>query len=229
MNDDAIAELESVLRKTHPGKRIRPATLLRYRIVCREAADLLRKPRDLAIAINTTPPLSAVACADPEPCDGGTPIILRRRFLGEERRRALLDLNNLVWTLEPEMLITVIGALRQFGVTLLHGVGDANLPYQVDRDVLDKLRSTLDSLEIAPGGTSADGIILDRAEEMGAMIVSNDMFRDWRRTSPWRRRNIHRLRVPVVRDDRESDRFSFGDVAIELRRIPPQRSNDILH
>ena len=152
----------------------------------------------------------------------------RRRFSAQERTRAIVDLNNSYWTLAGPRAVEETGVrvavieplvteLRELGVATLIGVADANLRYLVDRSV--ELEGMLDELVVAAGGTPADGEILDRAERRPALIVSNDRFRDWKRGSPWRRRNIERLRVPVglERGTDGAYRIDLALVADELR------------
>ncbi|TVR74753.1 MAG: hypothetical protein EA427_00680 [Spirochaetaceae bacterium] len=88
--------------------------------------------------------------------------------------------------------------------------------------VLSMLRETLDDLVLAPAGTPADRIILDMAKEEKGFILSNDMFRDWRRRSSWCKRNIHRLRVPLISRADVEEAFSFGEPGVELRSPPPK-------
>ena len=220
MNDPrAVRELEQLCASVHPGKRIRPVTLLRNRIEFPEVRALLRNFSAFRNAVETMRGLSSLACTGlPDP--DGPPIVLRRRFAPEERRAAVLDLNNLVWSLEESRICLVVEELRRCGVESVQGVGDANLPFLVDPGTLAEIRSVLDGLVLAAGGNPADGIILDEAETRRAMIVSNDMFRDWRRTSAWRRRNIHRLRVPVTLSGLGDRSFSLGEPGLELRSPP---------
>lgn len=221
LTERSVTELGVLLSTVHPGQRIRAHTLLRHRVKDPAVADLLRDPSGLAHAVTTVPALSEIACAGAE-AGTDTVIILRRRFDPWERSRAVVDLNNLFWTIAPETVSAVFRELRRCGVGIITGIGDANLPFVAREGFLEELRTVTDDLLLAPGGTPADGIILERARLDQAIILSNDMFRDWRRTSSWCRRNIHRLRVPVIaaRKPGVEPPFSFGPAAIELRNPP---------
>ena len=219
-----IAELRTHLLTVHQGQRVRLNTLLRRRIESARVGALLRDREELIHHLNREPALAELVCTgalEAGADTGAATLILRRRFSREERQRAVVDLNNLIWTLSPAVIVRVLEELRRCGVHSIHGVGDANLPFLADPEVMELLREALDTLTISPGGTPADLIILEDAERNGSIIVSSDMFRDWRRSSPWRRRNIHRLRVPVVSRAGLEDEFSFGEAGVELRAAPP--------
>lgn len=122
----------------------------------------------------------------------------RRRFGEEERERAVLDLSNVAWTIgatEAGSIGLLVELLGELGVERCIGVADANLPHRISD--FDRLHQLLDELLVVDGGTPADPTVLDRAEQEGALIVSNDRFRDWKKSSAWRRRNIERLRCPL--------------------------------
>lgn len=206
-------ELAELLRTVHPGQRVRCNTLLALRISDPLVEAVLRNREWL----------SSVACdwfghrvIAEAICAEGT-VILRRRLSQDERSRAVVDLNNLVWTVEPARAVVVLETLRRYGVGHITGVGDANLPYLVSRLHLETLGTACDLVEIAPGGVSADGLILERARDVPSLVVSNDTFRDWRRTAKWCRRVLWRVRVPVARDPSMPEGFSFGDIGVELR------------
>lgn len=215
----ALSELAAVLESVHPGKRIRTGTLLRGPIVHPAVEMVLRDPSLLISLVESVPVLSAVACFGILKTED-SPVVLRRRFSRWERTRAIVDLNNVIWTLEADRLVTVISELRRYGVNRIVGVGDANFPHLISAGQYSAVRARLDALHIAPHGTPADPIILTHAELENAMIVSNDMFRAWRRSSPWRRRNIYRLRVPVVRAPGTDSGFSFAEPGLELQSPP---------
>ncbi len=66
-------------------------------------------------------------------------------------------------------------------------VVDASLRYRIDNpSILEKLIRDGKIIQ-APPGTPADYFILKLAEDLNAVIVSNDMYRDWWREFPWAR------------------------------------------
>ncbi len=66
-------------------------------------------------------------------------------------------------------------------------VVDASLRYRIDNpSILEKLIRDGRIIQ-APPGTPADYFILKLAEDLNAVIVSNDMYRDWWREFPWAR------------------------------------------
>lgn len=71
---------------------------------------------------------------------------------------------------------------------------DASLRYQVDDP--EKLESLLDKQIIhqAPAGTDADYFILEMANEMDAIVVSNDEYEQYQKKYPW----IKERRLPLM-------------------------------
>ncbi len=66
-------------------------------------------------------------------------------------------------------------------------VVDASLRYRIDNpSMLERLIRDGRIIQ-APPGTPADYFILKLAEDLNAVIVSNDMYRDWWREFPWAR------------------------------------------
>lgn len=220
LDEVELRELRAHLLSVHPGQRVRLNTLLRRPVQSSRVERLLRDREALRAAVGAISSLCAIVCTG---CLEGEDesLILRRRFDPEERVRAVIDLNNLLWTVTPEVLQRALLELRRCGVEVLHGIGDANLPFLVSEGVLGMLRETLDTLALAPGGTPADQLILRAAEREKSLILSNDMFREWRRTSSWCRRNIHRLRVPLLHRPHSERGYSFGEAGIELSSPPP--------
>ena len=230
---DAICDL---VAPVHPGARIRLMTLRKS--LSRPAARLQREI-DVTVGGGLSEALrDPVRFSDLVLHDTRLTRVLfrdrtgawwRRRFSAQERTRAVLDLNNAYWTLAGPRAVgsnlglrvaviePLVAELRRLGVVTLIGVADANLPYLVDRST--ELEETLDELVIVAGGTPADGEILDRAERHPSLIVSNDRFRDWKRSSRWRKRNIERLRVPIgfERDADGTYRIDCMLAADELR------------
>lgn len=207
MIDDLVRRIEA----TGPGKRVRLATIRRG---MKDPPRELFDPELFSRAVTDEPALRTLLYRDRHGA------WWRRRFLGEERRRAVLDLSNLFWTIggtEAEALAPLLEYLGDLGIVRTIGVADANLPYSVRN--FDGLRHVLDELVPVSGGEPADPTILDRAERERALIISNDRFRDWKKSSRWRRRNIERLRCPLTyrAENCGPARFDLGRAADELR------------
>ena len=90
-------------------------------------------------------------------------------------------------------LTEVRSALVKMGYKVIIIV-DASLRHQIDDP--EKLESLLDEQIIhqAPADTDADYFIIELAEEMNALIVSNDEFDQYREKNPW----IEERRVPLM-------------------------------
>lgn len=126
---------------------------------------------------------------------------------------AILDVNNLVWTLSrpsiglPHRLAAlqpVIAQLRARGIEEVVAVADANIAYLVadvngnaSGDVPEVLRGSIDRFIVVATGEPADRTILDLARELDAWIVSNDHFREWKKRDKWVKRNAWKRRVTV--------------------------------
>ena len=228
VSEETADRLADLVRSVPPGQRI---TLNNLRIALRRGAvgrpspeleEALADPARLRDTVLADDRLRCLAFAMP---DG----LGRRRWTGEERRRAILDVNNLVWTLRhrdagaPARLAPVekvVLRLRSLGCREIVAVADANLSHLV-RDDPALLKSWCDRVEVAPGGTPADVILLEIARDAGGLVVSNDRFRDWRRASQWHRRSLWRLRMPVKAAAGAAS-FHFGEAEAELRDSPPQ-------
>lgn len=146
--------------------------------------------------------------------------VWRRRFTEAERSRAVVDLNNALWTLsgrdapkQVALLEALIKRLRSLGVDFVAGVADANLAD--DGQDIEPLKALLSSFHQSERGKQADELILDMAEKHSAFIVSNDKYKQYRKASHWRRRNIWRLLVPV--EVQSDGTFHLGSAEDELR------------
>ena len=69
---------------------------------------------------------------------------------------------------------------------------DASLRHEIDDP--DQLEALLDDQDVrqAPAGTQADYFVLEVADELGALVISNDGFDEYREQYPW----IDERRVP---------------------------------
>ena len=159
----------------------------------------------------------------------------RRRWNGRERRRAVVDLSNLVWTFRvkgssPRLasLLPVAAFLRSLGVEELYGVADANIRHVADDpDALSALGAALDELVIVEARHPADPTIIDTALRRESLIVSNDRYREWKRGSAGKRRAVWRIVVPLRPAPHDhGDAYDLGEPGEELRdptrRIEPR-------
>ena len=134
----------------------------------------------------------------PAPGEGGT-------------RRAIVDASNVAHAGERgarlATLLAVRDELREEGFDPIL-VADAALRHQID----DKAgyEQLVDSGELrqAPAGTDADYFILKFAKDLGAMVVSNDRFRDGGRLADEAKRR--QIRFMVME----------GEVVLEKRTKP---------
>lgn len=96
---------------------------------------------------------------------------------------------------EPRVsnLVAMVKWLQQKGFEPIVII-DASLRYEVDDP--DRLEALLDEREYrqAPARTDADYFILETAERLGALVVSNDEFEDRADDYPW----IDERRVPFM-------------------------------
>lgn len=234
---DLATRLAPLIAAVKPGQRIRSAGLA---VTARRGghADtgggidaflsrVTATPGELARLVSSDPTLGRLAfvCADGR--------VVRRRFHDTERHHAYLDCNNLAWSaaapprgappvFDAALVVTalrqVVARLRDLGVQRVTGVADPSfariLPDCEDRyGVADACEAFID----APATTSADEIICGSLENDPGLVVSNDRMREWRRASPWMRRNLWRLLVPV----RFTPQPDYCDAESELRSIVP--------
>lgn len=133
--------------------------------------------------------------------------LLRRQLSNEERRRAIVDVNNVVWTLRsaaPSIasIDEVLRYLRERGVTSIIGVADANVRYVVaDPDRIDDVVSRFDDFVYAESGTPADERIIEIAAGIPSFIVSNDRFREYRKRNGRPRSNLWRVLATIKRTE----------------------------
>jgi len=221
---DTTALLAELLEEIHRGQRVHPRSLRRLAgrkrwntrepavrsvlAVLEDDGETVRRIIEDAALRSLVVPL-------------GARVLLRRRLNPPERLRAIVDVNNVVWSVggaerRIALLPDLVTHLRGLGIRDVIGVADANLPYVIgDRDSLDRVRDLFDRFETVPAGTPADARILRVLPREPGIIVTNDRFRDWRRTAPIRRGDLQRLLAPFTRRDDRS--FSLGDLEYELQ------------
>lgn len=238
--NEAIDQLSVLVQDHRPGQIITRTTLnisMGRGAAGRPSEELMRLAEDeqrLTAVLSREVSLQKVAYRR------GDGRFARRRWSPTEPTRGVLDLNNLVWTFRhaamaesPRVapLLELIRYLRTLPVVHLVGVADANISHTAgDAELLPELSAGLDAMHIAPAGVPADELILtaaqDAAAQGGALIYSNDRFRQWRKGSAWRRRTIWRILVPVrppaTGDQDSAERqFDLGDPGWELLDPPP--------
>ena len=156
--------------------------------------------------------------------------VARRRTLSpSERSAAILDVSNIAWygsnretggAASADSVLRIAEALSDLGVAKLIGIADATLPYDLaSRDELQRIRSAVD-LTVIKGDESADPHILEAAERLGAMIITNDRYQDWLKNHPWREQHVPRLRVEYSITDSV---VRFGERDVELRDVPEKK------
>lgn len=120
-------------------------------------------------------------------------IVLRRKKTAPPPRRVIIDGSNVMhWAdgrpaLEP--VKAVLAEVARQGLT--PGViFDANVGYKIgdryqdDAALASKLGLPAEQVLVVPKGTPADDYILRAARDLGAKVVSNDRYRDWKEAYP---------------------------------------------
>jgi hypothetical protein len=111
-------------------------------------------------------------------------LLVRRDLAGP----AIIDASNvanyeriLMATDRPALahIFAVRLALREQGFFPVLVIGDANLPFTVDRE--DQVRAMIErqELEVVTSGTDADEVIVREARRLNAAVVTNDYMADW--------------------------------------------------
>lgn len=210
------------LRNVHPGQRIHRNMMEKY--LPHHSSRLLTLLEDDEQIQELVCPLVDIYSPSERSHDRYTFPLLRRRFSMSERTCAVVDLNNLSWTIRPETIPNLLEDLYEWGVTRQHIVADANIHERLSTDLLQFLAHAPYAVEvtIAPTGVPADRIILEHVRQEESFVVSNDTFRDWRKTFPDLRRSLWRRRVPVTRTREEESvhGYTLGDAGIELANAP---------
>ena len=112
----------------------------------------------------------------------------RRRAKSVDERWIVIDGSNIMyWNQNKPDLRTVRTVMdRLTAAGFKPGVVfDANAGYKTggvymnDRDFAQVLGLPKDRVMVAPKGSPADPLVLTAARDLGALVVSNDRFRDW--------------------------------------------------
>lgn len=135
--------------------------------------------------------------------------------MATERRLAVVDGNNVAYD-EPNRerdpkvanILRMHDALARLGYRPLTIV-DATLRHEVDRpEELEKLLND-GAIRQAPAGTPADFFVLETAQREDGIVISNDIYRQWRHDRPW----VAHRRVPFMIVD--------GQVELYLKDMDP--------
>ncbi|MHA1446608.1 MAG: NYN domain-containing protein [Candidatus Heimdallarchaeaceae archaeon] len=113
----------------------------------------------------------------------------------------MLDGSNIAWeekndSNKPQInnIESMINRLSRANFKKIITVADAALRYQIDEQKrLDRLVRE-GAMKMLPARVDGDKFILRIAEEENAMIVSNDMFKEFRESTPW----IDERRIPYT-------------------------------
>ncbi len=102
-----------------------------------------------------------------------------------------------------ENVILVVEELKKRGFTQITVIVDASLRYRLeDKDRLPELKEMVDYLE-APAEAPADIFILQVVKHEHCLLVSNDIFREWKVQDPWVAQNIDFYRMSfMIKDDK---------------------------
>jgi hypothetical protein len=133
----------------------------------------------------------------------------------------ILDGSNIAWeekslSNKPQInnIEAMINRLSRANFKKIVTVADAALRYQIDEQKkLDKLVKD-GAMKMLPARVDGDKFILRLAEEENAMIVSNDMFKEFRETAPW----IDERRIPYTILD--------GEVYLHPTSVTPLSEKD---
>ncbi len=120
--------------------------------------------------------------------------------------KVILDGSNIAWEEKNNLdkpkisnIENMINRLSKVNFTKIITVADAALRYQIDNQRrLDKLVKE-GAMKMLPARVDGDKFILRLAEEEKAMIVSNDMFKEFREMKTW----IDQRRIPYTILDSE--------------------------
>jgi len=88
---------------------------------------------------------------------------------------------------------------RRYGEIIV--IADASLKHKIgDERMLEPLKKLVTYLE-APGKTSADEYLIEKAKDDKCYIITNDTFSDWREKDEWIAKNVDKIRVPFILDE----------------------------
>jgi hypothetical protein len=91
----------------------------------------------------------------------------------------------------------MVDALRKRGFDKIFVIADASLYGVEDRQILHELEKK-SLLKKAPSKAEADRFIIEYAKESDALIITNDLFKDWSEKDSWVGKNIDRYLVKFM-------------------------------
>lgn len=94
-----------------------------------------------------------------------------------------------------ENLQRMIDELTKRGFKDIKVIVDASLKHKIDdRDALEAFAETIDYFE-SPPNTSADIFVINHVKRHNCLLISNDLFREWKAIDPWIGDNIDYYRL----------------------------------
>ncbi len=88
--------------------------------------------------------------------------------------------------------------LKEKGFTDIHVIADASLKHRiVDNENMPAVKNATQYMEV-PGETSADAFLIEFVKRNNCLLISNDIFRDWKLKDPWVAQNIDFYRLPFM-------------------------------
>lgn len=95
----------------------------------------------------------------------------------------------------------MVNALKEKGFTEITVISDASLVHRVaDRELLPELEKQVLYFQ-APAESSADAYMIDYVKACRCLLVSNDVFRDWKLKDPWIAQNIDYYQLSFLLSD----------------------------
>jgi len=119
--------------------------------------------------------------------------------LSFDKKRVIVDGSNVAWEEldehnKPQIdnILSAIGILKKYGFKEIVVVADAALRYQIkDPKDLDS-QSRSGRIKVLPAKVDGDSFILRLARDLGALILTNDLYREYRDDFKW----IDKRRIP---------------------------------
>ena len=99
-------------------------------------------------------------------------------------------------------VIRLVKELRNRGFNDISIIADASLRHRIeDKDKLNELKKMVEYQE-APAENPADIFIIQYVKQEHCLLVSNDLFRKWKKLDPWVAQNIDYYRIAfMIKED----------------------------
>lgn len=95
-------------------------------------------------------------------------------------------------------IINMVHELKRRGFNDIAVIADASLRHRLeDKNKLNELKKITEYME-APAETPADIFILQYVKQEHCLLVSNDLFREWKLTDPWVALNLDYYRIAFM-------------------------------